>query len=229
MRCPFPAFRDLDRPCTWRTLTALFLYQTGLSFGPGCTVMFLLAWVLDGPQLAPSGPSLRPQSPYFFWFLHASKQRLLHLFAPRLFWPRIVGLPPSLRTCEPTFSFPFLQFLSFDKSLSSRVFEVPHTVVRSSIPNRTNWILVQFVSLSWSGNRLHSFGSPTSPLPSRRARLAASAGWRCDSLTCQSRSRRRAPRLGASRTAGAASRCLPGAGSREPDPVRSARGWTRQS
>lgn len=110
---------------------------------------------------------------------------LLHLFAPQLFWPRIVGLPPFLLTCEPTFSFPFLQPLGFGQTPSSRIFEVPHTAVRSSIPNRTNWILVQFASLSWSGSRLHPFGSPTSPLPSclvRLQELAASKRRRCDSL-----------------------------------------------
>lgn len=110
---------------------------------------------------------------------------LLHLFAPQLFWSRIVDLLPSLLTCEPTFSFPFLQSLGFGQTPSFHIFEVPHTAVRSSIPNRTNWILVQFASLSWSGGHLHPFGSPTSPLPSRRVRLlelAASMGGRCDSL-----------------------------------------------
>lgn len=157
----------------------------GLSFGPGCTDLFLLVWVLDGHQLAPSGPRLHAQSPYFSWFPLASPQMLLHLFAPQLFWPRIVGLPPSLRTCEPTFSLPFLQSLGFGQTLSSLIFEVPRAAIRSSIPNRINWILVQFASLSSSGSRLHPFGSPTSPLSSLQMRLlepAASAGRRCDSL-----------------------------------------------
>lgn len=139
-----------------------------LSFGPGCTVIFLLVWVLDGPQLVPSGPSLRAQ---FSWFPFASPQMLLLLFAPQLFWPRIGDLLPSLLTCEPTVSFPFLQSLGFGQTSSSCIFEVPHTAVRSPIPNRTNWILVQFASLSWSCSRLHPFGSSTSPLHSRLVRL----------------------------------------------------------
>lgn len=80
---------------------------------------------------------------------------------------------------------PLSPILGFGKTLSSGLFDVPHAAVWSSIPNRSNWILVQFASLSWSGSRLHLFGSPTSPLPSRGVRLlrlAASTGRRCDLL-----------------------------------------------
>ena len=79
---------------------------------------------------------------------------------------------------------PLSPTLGFGQTLSSRILEVPHAAVWSSIPKRSNWILVQFSSRSCSGSRLHPFGSPTSPLPSRGVRLVeleASVGRRCDS------------------------------------------------
>lgn len=64
---------------------------------------FFLAWVYyhvpsfsSRPQLALIGPSLRAQNPYFSWFPLAAPQMPLHLFAPQLFWPRIVDLPSTL-------------------------------------------------------------------------------------------------------------------------------------
>lgn len=138
----FPCIPRLGQTMYLPRIDCSFPVSDGaLSFCPACTVVFLLVWVLDGPQIAPSGPSLRAQTLYFSWFPLASSQMRFHLFAPQLFWPRVVGLPPFL-PYAPTFSLPFLQPLGFGQTPSSRICEVSHAAVRSSIPNRTNWILV---------------------------------------------------------------------------------------
>lgn len=75
---PFPCIPRLGQTMYLTRIDCSFSVPDGaLSFGPGCTVMFLLVWVLDGPQLAPKGPSLRAQSPYFSWFPLASALMLL--------------------------------------------------------------------------------------------------------------------------------------------------------
>lgn len=124
---------------------------------------FFPAWVYyhvpspfsSRPQLELIGPSLDAQSPYFSWFPLAAPQMPLHLSAPQLFWPRIVGLPPSGPTCERSFSLlPFLQSLGFGQTLSSCIFRGP-TRRGSVLPNWTDSTSVHFASLSGYGTRPH--------------------------------------------------------------------------